>query len=488
MIERLNFTIGTGEAARQEGTFVVPSPCSHLCFHYDLSKKYTFLVFLMIRDPEGRIRFLKQLGHSEPVISLGEDGMDTTVGGVPGDLPAGRWQMTAFIFAEHLQRLIGDQTIPFSIKITDKKAEITEPVGEQVWTPDYVNYDFARIVKEESRWYRGDFHTHTRLSDGKETTENASRKAERMGLDFYVPTEHNTIHTGWRDTSLLILPGVEITTILGHANLFGITRMPAALEQVLTDKTQEALKADLEQVLKECRKEGWLFSINHPFLYIWQWLYDDLRLDSVSCLEIINDPTYESDPEADAGEANKKAVALADLLWADGHRICAIGGSDSHNTLEERYPGATEPSVPGDPATLVYMKGLSAGHLLDGVRACRAYVTRHCEIETELMFGERISRETQEFSYHLRLTGPDKKPDIFYLRSGERITCKVTGTPGAWETSGTVQLSEESYQWIRFGAEEEDGSFLFYGNAITRGSKIPEFRTFGEAKAQLRNS
>lgn len=485
MTKRLNFTIGTGETARQEGTFEVPSPCSHLCFRYNLSEKYTFLVFLMIREPNGRIRFLKQLGYSEPVISLGATGMDTTVGGVPGAIPAGRWQMTAFIFAEHLKRLLGDETIPFSVEITEEKAEITEPVGEQTWTPNYVNYDYKRVIKKGARWYRGDFHTHTRLSDGKETTKNASRKAERMGLDFYTPTEHNTIHTGWCDTSLLILPGIEITTILGHANLFGITRMPEALERILTDKDETALRADLKQVQQECQREHWLYSINHPFLYIWKWLYDDMRLDGVNCLEIINDPTYESDPDAEAGEANKKAVALADLLWADGRRICAIGGSDSHNTLEERYPGATEPSVPGDPATLVYMEELSAEHLLDGLRKCRAYVTRHCEIETDLMFGGQLLPERAEFPYHLQLNGPEEKPDIFYLHNGVRIACEVTGIPGAWETSGIVKLSEETYQWIRFGAETRDGSFLFYGNAITRGSRRPKFTTFGEAKAQL---
>ena len=321
MTQTLKFVIGAGETARQEETFTVSSACSHLCFRYDLSKKYTFLVFLMIKDPSGKIRFLKQLGYSDPVIALGKDGNDTTIGGVPGALPAGTWQMTVFVFAEHLKRLMGEKIQPFSVLVTEEAAVVTEPVGEQVWTPDYENYDWTAIRKKGKGWYQGDFHTHTRLSDGKETTENASRKAECMGLDFYTPTEHNAIHTGWPETSLLILPGIEITTLLGHANLFGITHMPRALERILEDKEEAALKADLEQIQQECRKEHWLFSINHPFLYIWKWLYGDLRLDGVHCLEIINDPTYEADPEAKAGKANQRAVALADLLRTDGHRI-----------------------------------------------------------------------------------------------------------------------------------------------------------------------
>lgn len=485
MTQTLKFVIGAGETARQEETFTVSSACSHLCFRYDLSKKYTFLVFLMIKDPSGKIRFLKQLGYSDPVIVLGKDGNDTTIGGVPGALPAGTWQMTVFVFAEHLKRLMGEKIQPFSVLVTEEAAVVTEPVGEQVWTPDYENYDWTAIRKKGKGWYQGDFHTHTRLSDGKETTENASRKAERMGLDFYTPTEHNAIHTGWPETSLLILPGIEITTLLGHANLFGITHMPRALERILEDKEEAALKADLEQIQQECRKEHWLFSINHPFLYIWKWLYGDLRLDGVHCLEIINDPTYEADPEAKEGKANQRAVALADLLWADGHRICAIGGSDSHNTLEERYPGATEPSVPGDPATFVYMEDLSAEHLLEGVRSCNCYVTRHCRIETGLLFGGQLPEDKEELPYRICLRGQKEKPEIFYLHNGKRVDCRVTGREDAWEVAGTVRLTEEAYQWIRFGAEAKDGGFLFYGNAITRGTGKQKLRTFGEAVKQL---
>ena len=59
-------------------------------------------------------------------------------------------------------------------------------------------------------------------------------------------------------------------------------------------------------------------------------------LDGVDCLEIINDPTY-----PDAAHANDKAVHFLDELWNDGYRIYGVGGSDSHNLIEERYEGAT---------------------------------------------------------------------------------------------------------------------------------------------------
>ena len=43
-----------------------------------------------------------------------------------------------------------------------------------------------------------------------------------------------------------------------------------------------------------------------------------------------------------------------------------------------------EPSVPGDPATYVYMDGMSPEHLLNALKACHVYVTRHCSVENVL--------------------------------------------------------------------------------------------------------
>lgn len=486
---KLTFVIGSEEAAWQEGTFTVSSSCSHLSLYHDLSEKYTFLVFLMLKDPKGEIRFLKQLGYSEPVISLGDTAENTTIGGIPGKIPEGVWKMEVFLFAEHLDRLLEGKRIPFSITISEEAAFITEHIGEEVWTRGkllYENYDFRKVIRREARWYKGDLHTHTRLSDGKELPETASRKAERMGLAYYIPTEHNVLHTGWPRTEVLVLPGVEITTVLGHANLFGIDRKPEALEKILRDKDSTLLSQDLQEILKECKERGWLFSINHPFLYIWKWLYQDLLLSEADCLEILNDPTYAADPEAGAEEANRKAIFLSDLLWEDGYRICAIGGSDSHKKEDEFYPGATEPSIPGDPATFLYMEALSAEQILQALRNCRAYLTRHCQIESNLKFGERLKEGTNSFPYEIRLSGPEERPIIFYLQNGEKHVCEVSACGNrSWCAKGSIPLKENTYQWFRFGAEEADGSFLFYGNAITKGQKAHRFQTFGEIAEEL---
>ena len=47
--------------------------------------------------------------------------------------------------------------------------------------------------------------------------------------------------------------------------------------------------------------------------------------------------------------------------------------------------------------------------------------------------------------------------------------------------SGHILLEAEDYQWVRFGAETQDGDFRFYANPITKGHKTPELKTFGQA-------
>ena len=494
MKEILELVIGKDEPIVTKKEFRVEEQCACLGIEHDVPLEYGFLMFLVIQDPLGNVRFQKQLGCSEPMISIGSSAKDTTIGGVPGKIPMGIWSMNFYVFSEHIYEFLGNQTALFHFYITDRSLPVTEVIGGPVWvgnTTAYDQFDYKRIYQPESKWYKGDLHTHTRLSDGKELPENASKKANQMGLDYYIPTEHNVIHTGWSDTDVMILPGVEITTRLGHANLFGIDKRPDAMDALLIHKEEALLKTDLLAVVKECRERNWLFSVNHPFLYVWKWLMDELPLEDINCLEIINDPTYAADPNAQADKANQKAVFLADALWEDGYRICAVGGSDSHKEIDDFYEGANEPSIPGDPATWLYMDGLSPDHLLEALRNCRCYVTRYCEVRSkfaaygkEVCFGSQLDEKVSRFSYELNFGGLTEEPVIFYIQDGEKHFCEDVRKlkDGSYDVSGEINIQDKEYTWIRFGAQKRDGGFLFYGNPITRGKKQHQFKTFGQIR------
>lgn len=238
----------------------------HLYLQVNFPKEFTYGSYLVVMDARGHLRLQKLLGYGEQNLCIGNLPEITSVGGIVGDIPEGTWQIGLGIFTEYLARYEGKLPVKVELGIATETGVVTQPIGTHVWmhdneqlTMDAYDWDFS--TQKEERWYKGDFHTHTRLSDGKETVEGAMELAKQMELDFYVPTEHNLIHTGWVETNVLPIPGIEITTELGHCNFFGITSYPSQIMEIMRHMGQESLEKDLLQQIAEAKaKAGWSVS------------------------------------------------------------------------------------------------------------------------------------------------------------------------------------------------------------------------------------
>lgn len=466
-------------------------------------KEFEYGSFLVIFDSNGQMRLQKLLGYGEQKIGIGTSPQNTTVGGVPGILPKGIYRIALGIFTEYLERYEG--TLPVTVQITidtdSTDPSLTQSIGTSCWIDDLTDgkmvfnrYDRKKIYNEQTRWYKGDFHTHTRLSDGKQTVEDAMKLAKEMQMDFYVPTEHNLVHTGWIDTPVMPVPSVEITTGLGHCNLFGITQYPGYITAIMEHVNQPDLEDYLLMQIQEAKEKGWLVSINHPFLHIWKWKCKKIALEDISCMEIVNDPTYQY-----AKEANDETIDFLDLLHKDGYCITGVGGSDAHNLPDEYYPGADEHSVAGDPATFVYAEGLSPEKLLSNVKKGHVCVTRHCNISfqakgkwKEYLPGDHIEEET--ISIRIQVTNA-KTPAELYAVSyrdgvlGEQIQKvkvpggKKQGDTYSWECYYSVMGS--GWQWLRFEVRDSDGNFMAYTNPLYYGTKEHRFIQFSDALEEM---
>ncbi|MER7546255.1 PHP domain-containing protein [Spirillospora sp. NPDC127506] len=70
-------------------------------------------------------------------------------------------------------------------------------------------------------------HSHTVHSDGTLPVRELACLAASQGLDFLAVTDHNTVShqpelpAASAHAGVLLLPGQEVTTDLGHANVFG---------------------------------------------------------------------------------------------------------------------------------------------------------------------------------------------------------------------------------------------------------------------------
>ena len=129
-------------------------------------------------------------------------------------------------------------------------------------------------LRPRQAWYRGDLHMHTGHSDGTCPSQTGrsvpcpvfvtAEAAVRRGLDFIAVTDHNTIsqYDALRELQpyydkLLFIPGREITTFQGHANVFGITRF-------VDYRIGTPGAPDMNTIARDVHQLGGLISINHP--------------------------------------------------------------------------------------------------------------------------------------------------------------------------------------------------------------------------------
>ncbi len=461
-------------------SIVIPGEVSRLLLVGKFTKGNRCMGAIIAEDPEGKIRLQRFLSFGELKMGISNRPEETSPGAVMGEIQAGVWKFTLVFFT--------DQNIRFELKISEESEILPETLTGGSWVDkDLVlskeRYSFQKMYQSENRWYKGDFHTHTRLSDGKETLEGVMKKAVDMKMDFYTPTEHNVIHTGWCKTPLLILPGIEITTEKGHMNLIGITKMPEKVKNLVTTTDENEIENYMQQTIEEGTRNGWITSINHPFLTVWKWNYGVTQLSSIDCLEIINDPTYPY-----AAKANEKALNFWNELWNDGHKIWGIGGSDSHNLIEERYEGADHPSIAADPATFVFCNGLSPENLVKGVKNGNICVSRFCRIEPEIIIdgkpyfpGDEIPKTTKEIQYSAYVLETQMEPEVSIIVDGEKknVEIKQIGQE-SYKVETNVCIQTEDWHWIRLEVRSKEQQLLGFTNPIYTGEKKSKYRTYGE--------
>ncbi|WP_433945753.1 CehA/McbA family metallohydrolase [Paenibacillus sp. SN-8-1] len=449
---------------------------------------------IVIKDPEGNIR-MQYLGKGdENTLLLTAGPKDSTCGSVPGAIPAGNWTVQVLAinhepappYILHIQSGEGAPEIEGTL----------HQVGAQLWSSlsaaseslNYENYDWNRVLSKESRWYRGDFHMHTRLTDGKQTAEELNAQAARQGLDFIVVTEHNFLTTGWPESDLLVIPGVEITSSQGHFNVLGIRRWIEWFEDGGVPVFETP--AGMESILAEARSQGAVCSMNHPELAPWDWQLD-VRLDAFDTIEIWNDPTF-----PDNEKATEEALKLWDFLWKNGVVLWGVGGSDTHNLPHESYVPGGLPSLVGDPVTCLWSEELSVQGILNAARFGRSYVTRGPVLEPRLYRddlvyrpGDHVLQEEQQnslliYEYELHVQEAGEGSYIRWMVDGLEAGLTGCSQGGTYTYSFTWPPGE--YHFIRAEIRDSSGSLLAFINPIYQGTPVPKLSTWGELKAQMK--
>jgi predicted metal-dependent phosphoesterase TrpH len=264
---------------------------------------------------------------------------DATPGYVHGPIPAGRWNV-----------ILGLYQVPEAgadVRVTVTLDASPRPIAAQP------SRTFP--VRHGAGWYRGDLHCHTFHSDAKGSPETLHAAARQAGLDFLAITDHNTItqrryfhpHSS---PDLVFVRGMEVTTAVGHANVFGVD------EWIDFRMTKPSDAHVLERLVHE---KGGLLSINHDKPVI-PW---DYEMPAADCQEVWQSTWL---------DRNWISLERYQQRLAGGMRLSAIGGSDFHQPADLRPEG---PLVLARPTTVLFLPELSEDAILAAMKAGHGYVT-----------------------------------------------------------------------------------------------------------------
>ena len=352
---------GSAHQTYVEVPFAVPEGAFALTVEFAYTgKEQKSVIDLGLRDPE---RFRGWSGGNKARFTLTPSA--STPSYLAGPLPGGTWHLV--------------------LGVPNLRSNAQADYVARIWI-DRQDNGLRRMAEGPVRsgpgWYRGDLHVHTGHSDasclsrlGQKVpcpTYKTLEAASARGLDFISITDHNAtsqnqsvVELSRYYNDLLIIPGREITTFYGHANVFGPSG-PMDF-QLGSDRTP-----NLSTILDQVEAADGLLSINHPGLPSgeacmgcgWTAPSEDPR---IAAIEVINGGGLEL-PPGPLGPFSGLNFWQARLNR--GQRTTAIGGSDNHDATRD----LAKPQSVGYPTTVVYAEALSQVAILRAIRSGHVFI------------------------------------------------------------------------------------------------------------------
>ncbi|THD77124.1 MAG: PHP domain-containing protein [Phenylobacterium sp.] len=453
---------GQDHQTYREVPFRVPAGVTRLTVRFEhTGQDQRSVIDVGLRDPA---RFRGWSGGDKAEVTISES--EATPAYLPGPIPAGPW--TLILGVPNLRK--------------GAEARYTARIFFERGTAFGGFYDAP--LKTTPGWYRGDLHLHTGHSDASCASRRGAKvpcplyktveAAEARGLDFIAITDHNTTShdQAMRELApyfddLLLIPGREITTFQGHANVFGP-------EAFIDFQLGSPRAPDMASILSEVEKAGGLISINHPGLPSgetcmgcgWTAKVDFGRIPMI---------------EAENGGALRQSqggdflsgLAFWEARLNAGYRITGVGGSDNHNALMDPAEAASV----GSPTTVVHAPELSQPAILSALRAGHVFVDlkgtrdRLLEVTAEAgghsaEMGDALSAPVgAALAVHVHVAHA-AGGHLAFAGTGPLPKLADAELTSADETRSYSFAGDGRPHWIRIDVRGPDGNLWLLGNPI----------------------
>ena len=281
-----------------------------------------------------------------------------TPGYLAGPLPAGRWRVLLGLAA------VAETGCSYRLEVTVHRDSEPEGVPGLTATRGVGDAPSAAATppRDAPGWFRADLQSHSHHSDARGSLHDLQAMALARGLDVLAVTDHNTVShhaplAALASPALLWLPGMEVTTYRGHANVWGVDGWV---------DFRIRSQADIDTLIDHVHARGGLFSVNHPKTSPgcigcdWEYAIPA----GIDCLEAWQGPWL---------LRNWESLARYDALLRAGRHVTLVGGSDRH---QPPLPDDDPPALQlGSPTTWLWLETRSKAGVLDALRGGRVSVS-----------------------------------------------------------------------------------------------------------------
>lgn len=190
----------------------------------------------------------------------------------------------------------------------------------------------------EGKWFKGNIHAHTTVSDGMVAPEKQAEDYRAQGYHFLALTDHNVMptHAALSRDNFLMMPGWERDIPYGTTkciHLVGLFPQDTPDDAFVRRERGNPETMTMQNLVDEMKGEGQFVVLAHP---VWSRMEpEEIRaLEGIDAIEVFNTGTERL---CHAG----RAEIHWDMLLREGKRVLCIACDDTHGKTakSDRFGG-----------------------------------------------------------------------------------------------------------------------------------------------------